>query len=131
MTMANHARVELIEHIEDLEHDLGKYLLLPLAMLPHDASSKMVVDAALQGLLRTRSHNGQSQTALELFEQFQRVFEAQCEPLSHWQSLVEAMKVAWAWHKKLQDGEVVVARKAIESDFRAVGQAIRRLKAEV
>ncbi|MEZ4432501.1 MAG: hypothetical protein R3F65_08820, partial [bacterium] len=44
----------LAEILDDLQHDLGKHLALPLRMLPRDASDDDVRAAARTALWRTR-----------------------------------------------------------------------------
>lgn len=49
-----HPGIELHEELMDLAHDLGKYVRLPLAMLPADADRAQVVEAVREGIVRTR-----------------------------------------------------------------------------
>ena len=48
-------REALVEALYDLKHDLGKYIRLPVAMLPSDATEGEVASAVMQGVERTRS----------------------------------------------------------------------------
>ena len=60
---------ELLDILLDLKHDLGKYLRLPLALLPADASPKEVREALKTGLFSTRKSGVKTTSAQELFDE--------------------------------------------------------------
>ncbi len=64
-------RDDLLDALFDLEHDLGKYLRLPLAMLPADAGPGEVRAAAEDALLRTRRGPTGTTPAAEIWAAFQ------------------------------------------------------------
>ena len=61
---------ELLDLLLDLKHDLGKYLQLPVAMLPPDAGPQALREALEDALSRTRRRGDRVQGAAEIWENF-------------------------------------------------------------
>ena len=60
----------LVDLLADLQHDLGKYLRLPLAWLPADAGDDDVREAAREALLATRCAGGRAHAAADIWQAF-------------------------------------------------------------
>src|SRR5258705_320194 len=63
-------REALLDRVLDLQHDLGKYLRLPLRMLPGDAPANEVHAALREALLETRRAGAGVKSARSLWEAF-------------------------------------------------------------
>ncbi len=130
--MAHPRRVDretLIEILEDVHHDLGKHLPLPLRLLPADADSAALRDAARTALLRTRRGADGATAAADLWADFvNELTPALGRPLPAagpaWVALVETMDRALAWGARL-DG--ALDRAALMADLTAVGPAVDRV----
>ena len=114
----------LIEALEDLAHDLGRHIRLPLALLPIDAPTTAVRDALERALYRTRCGPGGVWSADGLLAEFAAalppILRDELGPLSH--------AVAQAEH--LLDEPIdstPLAREAIRRRVEAVPEAIAEL----
>jgi hypothetical protein len=123
-------REDLIDAVAELEHDLGKYLCLPLALLPRPAGPEDVRAALCTALLETRKGPRGVQSAEDLW----RAFAAEAGPALRgrpaYDRLAAAVAGALAWRAHLSPGEAV-ERERVEADLRAVAEAIRALREEV
>ena len=122
-------RDDLLDLLLDLQHDLGKYLKLPLGMLPGDADQSQLRAALGDALLHTQRGPRGAVDARTLWERFMPELKAalSSEELS---PLSRAVERALAWQARLQDDRPL-SREAIWPDLTAVGQAIDELLAEV
>jgi hypothetical protein len=114
----------------DLKHDLGKYLLLPIGLLPKDADDDALREALRRALRQTRTSGGQAKSARELWQGF--VAELGGE-LAHSAALAElsaAVERALGWERALEQA-APLARAPLERDLAAVRAAIAALIAEV
>ena len=119
-------RMDLEDALAELVHDLGKYLRLPLAWLPADASADDVRTAATQALFATRRAGSKTTAAAEIWGAFT---DEVGEHLTHhagWTTLTQAVARAFAWGDRLQD-DAPIDRAAITADMSAVSPAIRAL----
>lgn len=123
-----------LELLLDLKHDLGKYLLLPLALLPRSADDRAVREALERALLCTRTRRvaggEEVESARAIWQRFASEL-ADCEVASTRVAEVAAVvERALAWERVLlQPG--ALEREAIERDLGAVQSAIARLIDEV
>jgi hypothetical protein len=115
-----------MERLLDLSHDLGKYLRLPLSMLPAAADAGQVRKALRAALQQTRSAAGQVLPAREIWRRFQADLEPSLSGLSAWHVLEDAVDRALSWEHAL-GGSAPIDRSAAERDLRAVGEAIDAL----
>lgn len=118
-------RTDLLDALSDLQHDLGKYLRLPLAMLPADADERAVRAAARDALRRTRRGPNGTTDAATLWSDF-RVEVGAVEGWAAAAALAEAVERALAWDARLDDG-APLDRAALTADLSAVSPAIRAL----
>ncbi|MEZ4472607.1 MAG: hypothetical protein R3F60_17860 [bacterium] len=118
----------LVDLLADLQHDLGKYLRLPLAWLPADADDAGVHAAAREALLATRRVGGQTHAAADIWRAFLADVQGHLDDRAAWPPLVATVDRALAWAERL-DGPL--DRAALTADLAAVGPAIRTLLDEV
>ena len=107
----------------DLKHDLGKYLLLPIALLPSDADAAALHDALERALRKTRSTRGVTRSAREIWQGFQAELADELAPGSGLDDLRVAVERALAWEHALA-AHAAIDRGAVERDFAAVQTAI-------
>ncbi len=110
----------LREALLDLDHDLGKYLGLPLALLPVGADADAVRGAARTALLRTRRSGGVATPARELWAAFRAEWDVDASPLGV--SLRRAVETTLTWELRLDE---VIDRAALERDLADVRRATR------
>ena len=125
--MSPEEREDLVDALADLRHDLGKYLRLPLAMLPAQATEGELREAARTALLRTRRGPRGASTAAELWAEGR----AELEPLDRFDrgaAVVAAVEAALSWVPRL-DGPL--DRGALQRDLGSVSEAIADLLEEV
>ena len=131
------ASVEIEEPIADLlvdlEHDLGKYVRLPLAMLPSDASEADLLTALERALLQTRRTRTCTESAAEIWRRFQAKTHARLEVHAGYHGLTEAVERALGWTAELtrKPSAAPIDRPQLERDLGAVARAIRALIPEV
>ena len=114
-------RDDLLDALADLQHDLGKYIAMPLRMLPVEADEAAVRDALERALRRTRSGREGVQSARDLWTAFVAEIPAGLPALA---DLEAAVARALAWDTALDDG-AAIDRARLEADFEAVGAAAR------
>lgn len=116
---------DLLDALADLQHDLGKYILLPISMLPADATDADVRDALRIALRETRTGPGGSRSAAEIWRGFLAEVGRGLEEIPAWTDLTRAVDQALAWEPGI-DG-MVLDRRAIQKDLHAVSQITRRI----
>ncbi|MGK0357920.1 MAG: hypothetical protein ACI9U2_000203 [Bradymonadia bacterium] len=117
-------RMDLEDALAELVHDLGKYLRLPLAWLPADASADDVRAAAEQALLATRRAGAETIAAASIWAAFTEEVGDSLTQYPGWTTLTQAVEGAFAWADRL-DGPI--DRAAVTADMSAVSPAIRSL----
>jgi hypothetical protein len=123
----------------DLKHDLGKYLLLPLTLLPRTADEPAVRAALQRALLQTRTRSRASSDAAGEHAGYlsaREVWAGFCSELARaglgdaaLAPLQQVVERALGWEHALADRSAI-DRDALERDFRAVQVAIAQLIAE-
>lgn len=119
--------MDLEDALAELAHDLGKYVRLPLAWLPADASAADVRSAAEQALFATRRAGDQRTAAAQLWRDFRAEVGDHLTAFAGWAALCKAVETALAWADRLD----AIDRAQITADLSAVAPAIRRLLDEV
>jgi hypothetical protein len=107
----------------DLKHDLGKYLVLPIALLPGDADASALRAALERALHKTRSTRGVTRSAREIWQDFHEELAALLTPESGLDDLRLAVERALQWERALSTPGPL-DRAALERDFHAVQVAI-------
>jgi len=110
----------------DLKHDLGKYMVLPIALLPGDADAAALRAALERALRQTRSTRGVTRSAREIWQGFHDELAAVLAPESGLDDLRIAVERALAWEHALSVQDAL-DRAALERDFHAVQVAIAAL----
>ncbi|MFZ4580802.1 MAG: hypothetical protein ACOYOB_20665, partial [Myxococcota bacterium] len=88
--------LELAEHLLDLQHDLGKYLRLPLDLLPATATPDQVRQAVWTALHATRRGAGRAVGARALWQAFLDAASDDWRDLSGAEALQQAVERALA-----------------------------------
>ncbi len=120
--MSTDPKEELLEALFDLAHDLGKYLRLPLAWLPAEATEAEVRVALERALLRTREGAAGVVSARALWDRFREETGGGAEGLDSFPALAAAVAQALSWEDRLAGP---IDRAAALHDLSAVGDAIR------
>ncbi len=121
---------DVVDDLLDLSHDLGKYLRLPLAMLPGDASPAEVRSALEAALRRTRVGPGGVRPARSIWDALRPGIEDALAGTPGFARLEAAVARALAWERAL-DGGGGIDRAAVTADFEDVTLCIRALIEEV
>lgn len=116
-----------MERLFDLRHDLGKYLRLPLTMLPASATPAEVRAALEVALRRTRSVGGRARSAREIWQAFERELAPELGERPAFEAVTRAVEQALSWEPALDAADAPLDRAHIERDLRAVGDAIDAL----
>jgi hypothetical protein len=125
------SRDDVLDALLDLKHDLGKYIRMPVAMLPREASNDDLREALETALLRTRSGPGGSRTAADLWKAFTEEVGGAIDGYESTPGLRAAVDRALEWRAALERNEGAIDRGQVEADTGAVGEAIQRLIEEV
>jgi len=123
-------REDLLDLLSDLQHDLGKYLRLPLSLLPRDADCAAVRAALETALLRTRRGPGGTRNAQEIWEAFLQEAGGRFCGFAAFAVLEGAVSRALGWRRALE-GDALLDRASVEADLGAVATAIRAILEEV
>jgi hypothetical protein len=110
----------------DLKHDLGKYLVLPIALLPSDADASALRAALERALRQTRSSRGVTRSAREIWQDFDAELSGALSPGCGLDDLRRAIERALEWEHALA-AHGTLDRAALERDFAAVQVAIAAL----
>ena len=113
----------LLDVLLQLEHDLGKYLRLPIVMLPREADQGELREALSRALLRTRVKDGVGVPAKEIWAGFRAELSA-AGGSERLEAVETSVVIALDWETKLDKTEEL-DRAAIERDMASVGQAVR------
>ena len=129
--MAEMSRDDLLDALFDLQHDLGKYLCLPLSWLPPEATPEEVRQATLKALLETRSGPAGNRSAADLWETFLEEVGEELQSAQQWPALNAAVSRALAWTETAQRADAPPSRPIITKDFTRVAETIRDLIKEL
>ena len=121
-------REEMLDVLMDLKHDLGKYIRMPLAMLPAGAGNEEVADAVRRGLLETRKGPAGTRSARDLWAACEEESVEELRALPGWGILESAVAKALAWESRLDGG---LPRVEVDRDLAAVGDAIQAVTEEL
>jgi hypothetical protein len=122
---------ELRETLYDLKHDLGKYIKLPVTMLPKDAPPSIVAEAVLRGIRETRKSPRGVLSAKMLFSAFDARYGDALSHLASYAALKSSVARAEAWARSAEAAPSSMIREAVEPDLQAVSEAIGALLSEV
>jgi hypothetical protein len=122
---------DILELLDDLLHDLGKYIALPITMLPEKASQTDLRNAIFFAVRETRTSPLGTQTAQEIWQTFCDDSGNQLVNLPGWHTLTRAVEVACAWADRVGQEAYEINRINLTNDMRAVSAAIRALQDEM
>jgi hypothetical protein len=111
--------------LDDLLHDLGKYIAFPLQMLPVDASTSEFREALYQAIHVTRTGPSGSQSASEIWQDFLQEGGNVLRGQPGWNVLLNTVEGALAWGERLRESAQPIDRAKANDDLRAVSSAIR------
>lgn len=120
-------RDDLLDLLADLQHNLGKYIRLPLSMIEEGASEEQYRTALKSALLQTRKGPSGVLTARQLWEEFVEEAAPQLRDMAEFKALVTAVKHALNWEIYIDPGSPPMPVSDIQDDLAAVSDAIRHL----
>ncbi|MDD9968400.1 MAG: hypothetical protein OXR73_19330 [Myxococcales bacterium] len=116
---------ELAELLMELKHDLGKHMLLPVSILPADATDAEVRSALAAALRRTRPGIAGPRSARRVFQDFRQELGGTTFP--GLPEIEMALERALVWDGMVDDlSGGPLERARVTADLRAVGEAIGR-----
>ena len=130
------ARTELLDVLATLHHDLGKYLAMPLRMLPRDANDTELRRAAEDALLRTLRSAHETRTAEQIYAagraKLVTLLARQKSAVASTKlaQLDAAVQRALAWREPLA-GTALLVRAELEHDFTHVRGVLEDWLSEV
>jgi hypothetical protein len=124
------SQTDIVDAILDVKHDLGKYIRMPIAMLPVDAPDDAVRHATIQALRRTRVGPSGVRSARSIWGDFAAEVTPSLGGEQAFVALSEAVARALAWEARAA-GDAPMDRGSLEADFAAVGARIQELLNEV
>ncbi len=122
---------DLEDALDDLAHDLGKYIHLPLSLLPNEATDSEFRAAAVKALLETRRGPSGTQSAQTIWSQFRDEVGNELEGKPGWTGVVQAVDHALAWASKIRVTAHELDRAELMNDLTAVTPAIRTLRSQL
>jgi len=124
------SQTEIVDAILDVKHDLGKYIRMPIAMLPEDATDTAVREALLQALRRTRVGPRGVRSARSIWDDFEAEVAPSLGKEPTFVALADAVARALAWEERAV-GAAPIDLRSLEAEFAAVGARIQELLNEV
>jgi hypothetical protein len=126
------SRDDLLDALFDLKHDLGKYIRLPVAMLPADSTAADLRQALGRALLKTRQGPRGDRPAREIWTAFTEEVGRAVDERETAGQLRRAVERALGWERALaDDDDTPLDRAALEADLTAVSRCIQALIEEV
>lgn len=119
------SRTELQELLMDLQHDLGKYVAMPLTFLPAGAGPRDVKQALHKALMETRPGKGRPEGARALWERFRQEAGEDVLVVPGYRAMEQTVERALCWESVAASPDAAVDRAAVEADLGAVTPAIR------
>ena len=116
----------LQDMLADLQHDLGKYMRLPVGMLPAQADQAQLRAALGEALQRTRRGPDGVTSARTLWAAFEAEL-AKALGDEQLRGLRAAVETALSWESELAEGAAPIDRASLWRDLCAVGDAIEQL----
>ncbi len=120
-------RDELLDLLADLQHNLGKYIRLPMAMLGEGAGEEQYRTALKSALLQTRRGPSGVLSAQQIWDSFIQEAGPQLRGMPEFRALVTAVKQALAWEIYIDPGSPPMPLSDIQDDLASISDAIRHL----
>jgi hypothetical protein len=131
LALEENKREELIEVLLDLKHDLGKYIKLPVVMLPKDASSDVLAAQVVRAVQETRKSARGTLSARDLFAAFDEIWQPYLEASPAYERLRRAINDAEHLSALAKTAPLDLTRAEVEPRLCAVSDAIVALLREV
>ena len=122
-------RAELIDLLLELQHDLGKYLVMPLLFLPKEAGPEAIREALHKALFATREGPRGKRTARAIWEAFLDEGGAALRLARGLPQLSATVERALGWASHVDDPKL--DRGQLEIELGAVAPAVRALIREL
>lgn len=122
---------DLLDLLLDLKHDLGKYIVLPVSMLPADAGTEQVHQALEMALMRTRVGPRGVRSAGQIWKEFVADEQGRLAHLVGRPALTGAVENALALERVLRPGSQPPVRLLLRRKLAAVSVAIADLIEEL
>ena len=120
-------REELLDLLADLQHNLGKYIRLPMAMLGEGAGEEAYRGALKSALLETRKGPSGVLSAQQIWDDFVKEAGGRLRGLGEFKALVSAVKRALEWEVYVDPGSPPMPIADIQDDLASISEAIRHL----
>jgi hypothetical protein len=129
--MDTDTREALEESLYDLKHDLGKYILLPVSMLPDDATREAVAAQTRRAILQTVKGPRGELSAAALFEKFALEWKETLASFETYREVERSVAAATALLDELAQKGPVLTRARAAAVLGEVSCSIQRLMDEV
>ena len=123
-------RDDLIDALMDLKHDLGKYILLPVSMLPADVDQEELRAALASALRNTRVGPESVSNARDIWQAFLTEAEQAATEYKKFVNLRDAVEAALALETQLA-ADTFLDRSSITKILQNVSERIWMLVEEV
>lgn len=117
-----------IECIDDLRHDLAKYLRQPLAYLPKDAPQEAVESAIDRALLETRRGPQGARPAAEIWHELQSKLSAEFRATREFNTLQLRVESALALAHAPHPRDRAIAMRVFDEVLAATTEALDRME---
>ena len=122
---------DLIDALMDLKHDLGKYIYIPFAMLPADASDGQVLKAIENSLVFTRKSKNGIRDAKEIWMSFLGEAKDMAQNYKSFDNLKFCVEKALENYAFLNKKTPIIDLEQLKSEMSAVSINIQKLIEEV
>lgn len=125
------AQTVVVDRLHDLQHDLAKYIRMPLTFLPSHSTAYDLRDALHRALRETYRRGDRVIRADELWGECVEWLPAPVKQLESFRRLEHTVKRALAWERAIDDPAAALERSVLLADFSAIGAAIDLLIMDV
>ncbi len=129
--MTEDAREMVVNQLYDLQHDLAKYIRMPLTFLPSHATDTDLRDALRRALQETYRRGSEIVAADSLWREFLAELPLWVRQLESFARLESAVTRALAWEHSVDDHDSPLDRREVLGDFGAISAAIDLLIVDV
>ena len=131
LTIDSDTREALVETLDELKHDLGKYIKLPVAMLPKDAPKEALAEQIIIAVEETRRGPTGVLTAQMLYDRFSKEWGGILKGISSYERLKEALGRAYALVPIAKTSPNSLSRDDVEARLFVISELIAELMMEV
>ena len=124
-------REQLIDLVLELQHDLGKYLRLPVAMLPAESGPEDLRAAVVEAVYRTRRGPRGERGAQEIWHDLGAESAGGLDAFGAWERVGRAVEQALGLGAQARSGAPLPSREDALAQLSEVASASAELLAEV